>query len=133
LLEGLGFEALAKTSGSLELHVHTHLAEPLDGKALAREIATRLAAERPDEVVSHMRRAARAGRVYVDWLQNDPSRQTVAPYSLRGLPYPTVATPVRWDEVERAIETGEPELLRFSPEDVRGRLESKGDLFEPLR
>jgi len=133
LLEGLGFEALAKTSGSLGLHIHAPLAEPLDGKALAREIATRLAAERPDEVVSEMRRAARTGRVYVDWLQNDPSRQTVAPYSLRGLPYPTVATPVRWDEVERAVETEEPEAMLFSPEDVLGRLEGKGDLFKPLR
>ena len=133
LLEGLGFEPLVKTSGSLGLHVHAPLAEPLDGKALAREIATRLAAERPDEVVSEMRRAARTGRVYVDWLQNDPTRQTVAPYSLRGLPYPAVASPVRWEEVERALENGEPEALLFTPEDVLGRLERDGDVFEPLR
>jgi LigD-like primase-polymerase len=48
------------------------------------------------------------GKVYVDWLQNDATRQTVAPYSLRGLPVPTVATPVTWDEVERAVDEDDP-------------------------
>jgi bifunctional non-homologous end joining protein LigD len=132
LLERLGFSPLVKTSGSLGLHVHAALAEPVDAKALARRIAERLAAERHEEVTAEMKRAARAGRVYVDWLQNDPTRQTVAPYSLRGLPYPSVATPVRWDEVEFAAAEGRPELLVFSPGDALARLESDGDLFEAL-
>jgi bifunctional non-homologous end joining protein LigD len=76
-----------------------------------------------------VRRAARPGKVYVDWLQNDPTRQTVAPYSLRGLPWPVVATPVRWDEVERAAAEERPELLFFTPADVLERVERDGDLF----
>jgi bifunctional non-homologous end joining protein LigD len=69
----------------------------------------------------------------VDWLQNDPTRQTVAPYSLRGVPFPTVATPVRWEEVERAAAEERPELLTFTAPDVHARLERHGDLFEALR
>ena len=126
-------EPQAKTSGSLGLHVHAPLAEALDTKLLARGVAARLAAERPEEVVAEMRRSARAGRVYVDWLQNDPSRQTVAPYSLRGLPWPTVATPVSWQEVERAAEEARPEQLVFAPADVLERVERDGDLFAALR
>jgi bifunctional non-homologous end joining protein LigD len=80
-----------------------------------------------------MRKALRPGKVYVDWLQNDPTRQTVAPYSLRGVPEPTVATPVRWDEVERAATAETPELLRFGPAEVLERVERDGDLFAPLR
>jgi len=138
LLEELGLVPYVKTTGSLGLHVHAPLPEPLDGKpldtkGLARGIAERLAAERPGEVVGEMRRAARAGRVYVDWLQNDPSRQTVAPYSLRGVPWPTVAMPVRWAEVERAAAAGRPELLTFTAADVPARLEREGDLFLDLR
>ena len=79
-----------------------------------------------------MGRAARPGKVYVDWLQNDPTRQTVAPYSLRGLPWPTVATPVRWEEVEHAAQVGRPELLFFTPADVLERIERYGDLFRRL-
>ena len=131
LLEELGLEPHAKTSGSLGLHVHAPVAG-LDTKRLAREVAEVVAAHAPELVVGEVSRAARPGKVYVDWLQNDPSRQTVAPYSLRGLPWPTVATPVRWEEVERAAAEGRPELLFFTPADVLERVERDGDLFAAL-
>jgi bifunctional non-homologous end joining protein LigD len=133
LLVELGLEPLAKTSGSLGLHVHAPLAQMFDTKSLSRAIAERLAADRPSEVVAQMRREARAGRVYIDWLQNDPSRQTVAPYSLRGVPVPLVATPLRWEEVEDAVEQGQPDLLAFTPGAVLGRIERDGDLFTALQ
>jgi bifunctional non-homologous end joining protein LigD len=80
-----------------------------------------------------MRKDLRAGKVYVDWLQNDPTRQTVAPYSLRGMHVPTVAAPLTWDEVEQAAHSGQDELLVVTVDDVPERLERYGDLFEPLR
>jgi bifunctional non-homologous end joining protein LigD len=133
LLEELGLEPEVKTSGALGLHVHAPLAEPLDTKRLARSLAERLAALEPERVVAEMKRSARAGKVFVDWLQNDPTRQTVAPYSLRGLPFPTVATPVAWDEVERAAAERRPELLVFTAGGVLERIEREGDLFAALR
>jgi bifunctional non-homologous end joining protein LigD len=126
LLAELDLEPFVKTTGSLGLHVHAPLSPGLDTKAVARGLAERLAAERED-VVAEMRRSAREGRVYVDWLQNDPTRQTVAAYSLRGTAIPTVATPVRWEELEER-----PEQLVFTPEDVLARIERHGDLFAPL-
>jgi bifunctional non-homologous end joining protein LigD len=133
VLEELGLTAHVKTSGSLGLHVHAPLSRSLDSKQFARDVAEALAAQHPEEIVADMRRDARVGKVYVDWLQNDPSRQTVAPYSLRGVPWPTVATPVRWDEVERAASDERPELLTFLAADVRERIEREGDLFAALR
>jgi bifunctional non-homologous end joining protein LigD len=129
-VEQLGLQPYAKTSGGLGLHVHAPLAA-LDTKRVAKEVAEALAEERPDELVAEMRRSARPGRVFVDWLQNDVTRQTVAPYSLRGLPHPTVATPVGWEEVERAAE-GETGALVLTPADVLARVERDGDLFAPL-
>jgi len=129
LVEELGLEPRAKTSGSLGLHVHASLVKPLDTKAIAKSLAERLAEERPGEVVAEMRRDVRPGRVFVDWLQNDVTRQTVAPYSLRGLAYPTVATPVAWGEVERTVAEERAESLVFSPADVLERVERLGDLF----
>ena len=102
-------------------------------KAFARLVARVLAAELPEEVVAEMRKSDRPGKVYVDWLQNDPTRQTVAPYSLRGLPVPTVATPVTWEEVERAADADDPGSLTFLPGDVLERVERLGDLFAPAR
>ena len=133
LLSEAGLKPQVKTSGSVGLHVHAPLERPTDTKTFARRVAKHLAAVDPGGVVATPSRASRRGRVYVDWLQNDPSRQTVAPYSVRGLPWPTVATPVRWEEVEHASETGRPDPLVFSPTDVLARVGGEQDLFAALR
>lgn len=129
-LSARGLSGIAKTSGGKGLHVLV----PLDGtqrfddtKAFARALARELAAERPDEVVDRMALAARAGKVLVDWRQNDPGLSTVAAWSLRARRLPTVSAPLRWDEVERAAATGE--ALAFGPADAVARLERDGDPF----
>jgi bifunctional non-homologous end joining protein LigD len=130
LLDDLGLTSLPKTSGSLGLHLHVPLGQPHEGeqvKAFAKRIAEALAQQHPDEVVAEMNKSLRRGKVFVDWLQNDPTRQTVAPYSLRGLAWPTVATPVTWDEVEAGADS--PERLVFLAEDVLERVERLGDVF----
>ena len=132
LLEELKLPALVNSSGSLGLHVRVPLDEPSSTKSLARRIAEVLSARHPDEVVAEMRRGARVGKVYVDWLQNDPSRQTVAPYSMRGMQWPTVAAPLTWEEVEQAVADELPERLMVLADDIPRRLERYGDLFEPL-
>jgi bifunctional non-homologous end joining protein LigD len=129
LRERVGAGASAKTSGASGLHVYVPTRESFAGtKARARRVAEELAAERPDLVVARQSRSERRGRVLVDWLQNDATRSTVAPYSLRALTWPTVSTPVTWDEVE----TRDPARLVFTPDDVLARLDRVGDLFAPI-
>jgi bifunctional non-homologous end joining protein LigD len=67
--------------------------------------------------------------VLVDWLQNDPARSTVAPYSLRGTAWPTVSTPITWDEVETCARERRPELLTFLASDVLDRVDRVGDVW----
>jgi bifunctional non-homologous end joining protein LigD len=132
LLAEIDLSSYAKTSGSVGLHVHVPLGRPHDGedlKTFARAIAETLAQQHPDEVIAEMEKSRRAGKVFVDWLQNDPTRQTVAPYSLRGMPWPTVAAPVTWEELERAAANGRPEMLTFLADDVLERIDRDGDLF----
>jgi bifunctional non-homologous end joining protein LigD len=132
LLDAVGLLSYVKTSGSLGLHVHVPLGRPHDGdelKAFARTLAEQLARLHPTDVVAEMQKARRAGKVFVDWLQNDPTRQTVAPYSLRGLTWPTVATPVAWEEVARAADEGRADALAFLADDVQERVRREGDLF----
>jgi bifunctional non-homologous end joining protein LigD len=134
-LDALGLASFPKTSGSVGLHVYVPLNTGVsyaDTKALARTLAERLARALPERVVATQKRSLRAGRVLVDWLQNEPMRSTVAPYSLRALPFPTVSMPVTWDEVDRAAAAGRPELLTFLPADALSRLDRLGDLFRPV-
>ena len=131
-LERRALTSAVKTSGSLGLHVYV----PLNGavhfaeaKAFARRLARKLTDEHPAGVVDRNARALRTGKVLVDWLQNDPSRSMVAPYSLRALPWPAVSTPISWHEVMDAAETGRAEALTFTAHDVPARIEEHGDLF----
>jgi bifunctional non-homologous end joining protein LigD len=75
-----------------------------------------------------MKRSLRKGKVLVDWSQNSRHKTTIAVYSLRARPRPTVSTPVTWDEVEGAA-GGEP--LSFETADVLARVDDLGDLFAP--
>jgi len=130
LLDDAGLRSFAKSSGSKGLHVVVPLNEPHtfdETKAFARAAAHILADER-DDVVDRQSRAIRAGKVLVDWLQNDPFRSTVAPYSLRATPRPTVSMPVAWEDVERASE-GDVEALLPDPAQALERLDQAGDVF----
>jgi bifunctional non-homologous end joining protein LigD len=79
-----------------------------------------------------MRKDLRKGRVLIDWSQNHVAKTTVAPYSLRARAEPTVSAPVTWDEIEKVVDDGKGERLRFLPADVLERVEELGDLFAPL-
>lgn len=124
-----GLRSVAKTSGSkgMQLYVplnrpHTH--DQCSEFALA--VAQVLERHDPGRVTSVMRKSERPGKVFVDWSQNSRHKTTVAPYSLRARPRPTVSTPVTWDEVD-ACAGGSP--LSFESGEVIARVEEHGDLF----
>ena len=131
-LEALGLASFAKVSGSVGLHVYL----PLDGDVgfdATRRFARALAAELAGEgVVERFDHSVRAGKVLIDWRQNERGRQMVAPYSLRGTVWPTVSAPVGWEEIERAVGERRAELLVFDARDALERLERLGDLFRPV-
>ena len=79
-----------------------------------------------------MTKRLRAGRVLVDWSQNDAHKTTVTVYSMRALAAPSVSTPVSWEEVRVCRKAGDPELLRHGPQEVLARIEERGDLFSPV-
>jgi bifunctional non-homologous end joining protein LigD len=129
VLDGLELAGFAKTSGSKGMQVyvplntrHTHH----EASAFALWVAQLLERAHPDDVVSNMKKSLRKGKVLVDWSQNSRHKTTIAVYSLRARPRPTVSTPVTWDEVEAAA-GGEP--LAFETSDVLARVAEHGDLF----
>jgi bifunctional non-homologous end joining protein LigD len=130
----LGLQSFVKTSGSRGLHVYVPIAEVdfATTKGLAREVARTLERRAPDLALARSGRELRAGRVLVDWSQNDRHRTTVAPYSLRATPRPQVSTPLDWEEVERCHRTREGRALCFGPDQVLARWRRHGDLFAPV-
>ena len=131
----LGLESFAKTSGSKGLQIYIPLNTTVsydDTKPFAHELARVLERQHPELVVSDMKKALRAGKVLVDWSQNDDHKTTVCVYSLRAKERPTVSTPVAWKEVEACLKKADPTLLVFDSEQVLARVKEHGDLFEPV-
>jgi bifunctional non-homologous end joining protein LigD len=127
-LAQLKLRCFAKTSGSKGIQVYVPLnVDEVDydhgSKALSHALARHLEAQHPKLIVSSQKKELRAGKVLIDWSQNDENKTTVGVYSLRARERPTVSTPLRWEELD------DPDALVFEAGDVLERVEEHGDLF----
>jgi bifunctional non-homologous end joining protein LigD len=131
LLAADGLAPLAKTSGGKGLQLYAAISGLTSEQASdrAKRYAERLEHDQPRRAVSRMTKALRTGKVLIDWSQNNGSKTTVAPYSLRARQFPTVSTPVSWDEVAACRQ---PQDLFFTADVVLDRVAARGDLFAPL-
>ena len=129
ILLDIGLEPYPVTSGSKGIHLYAALppAQSTEqASALANELARAIETDHKDLVVSSMKKAERHGKVLIDWSQNNGSKTTIAPYSLRGRPHPTVAAPRTWDELD------DPALRHLEFTEVLDRVETMGDPMAAL-
>ncbi len=131
-LDGLGLRCWPKTSGSKGMQLYL----PVNGPGIAHDhassfanaVAQALERHHGDRVLSNMKRDLRGGKVFIDWSQNSRHKTTVAPYSLRARPRPTVSTPLTWAEVEACASRDVPPLS-FELDAVLDRVDRDGDRF----
>lgn len=136
LLAQLDLQSFVKTSGSKGMQLYV----PLNAKVtyeqtrpFAQAIAQIVAKQNPSEVLAKMgKKTDRSGKVLIDWYQNNERKTTIAVYSLRAREHPTCSTPVTWEEVEQAADSGKGDHLVFETTDVLERLDDHGDLFAPV-
>lgn len=109
ILTGMGLDPVPVTSGSKGIHLYARLPVEPDGSgayssdevsAVAKELATSISRDHPDLATAVMAKSEREGKVFIDWSQNNASKTTVSPYSLRGRSQPWVAAPRSWEELE---------------------------------
>jgi len=103
MLEQLELQSFVKTTGGKGLHVVVPLnprRPQWDAvKAFSRRVAELLVQKNPSLYVANMSKAARRGKIFVDYLRNDRGSTSVAPYSTRAKPGAPVSVPLDWDEL----------------------------------
>lgn len=109
VLEGFGLPSLPVATGSKGYHVVAAVRPKVRTEELARaaqQLSTLLAHHAPDLLTDVFRVAGRGGRVFVDWLRNQPMATCVAPGSLRARARPSVAWPLAWEQLDAVAPDG---------------------------
>ena len=127
LLDGLGLESFAKTSGADGIHVLVPIARRSaydDTREFAEIVARALASTHRGLVTREWQRSKRRG-VLVDANQNGEGKTIASVYSVRPKEGAPVSTPIRWSEVTASLDPA-----TFTMEAVLERIERHGDLFQ---
>lgn len=109
LLDELGLKSWVKTSGGKGLHVVVPIARRPgwdEVAAFAQGVAVHMATHFPDHFIAKASKAARKGKIFVDWLRNTRGATAVAAWSARARPEAGVSVPIAWKDV-REVSSGD--------------------------
>ncbi len=101
-LKSIGLQSFVKSTGGKGLHVVIPILPEQEWPAVkqfAHSFVLRMEKDQPSLFITKMTKAARKGKIYLDYLRNERGATAVAPFSPRariGLP---VAMPLSWTEL----------------------------------
>lgn len=104
VLDALGLQSFPMLTGGKGIHVVAPLVRRHEWstvKAFAAAVASRMAVQEPERYVAKMSKAARKGRIFIDYLRNDRASTAIAPYSPRARAGAPVAWPLSWAELAK--------------------------------
>lgn len=130
-MQEFGLKSFVKTTGGKGLHVVIPI-KPEHGwdniKAFSKAIAQSMEHDAPDIYIARASKAARKGKIFVDYLRNDHTATAVAPYVVRARDGAPVATPVEWDELSETLTPAD-----FNVRTMAARLKAvKGDIWADM-
>ncbi|HEY2000770.1 MAG TPA: DNA ligase D, partial [Acidobacteriaceae bacterium] len=102
-LKKLGLESFLKSTGGKGLHIVAPMQCEHDWatvKEFAHQFVLAMEAENPSLYITKMTKAARTGRIYLDYLRNERGATAVAPYSPRSRGGVPVSVPMAWSELK---------------------------------
>ena len=102
-LKRLGLESFLKTTGGKGLHIVAPILPELDFaqlKATAHDFVLAMERRDPRLYLTKMTKAARTGKIYLDYLRNERGATAVAPFSPRARPGVPASVPLDWKELD---------------------------------
>jgi bifunctional non-homologous end joining protein LigD len=125
-LDALGLISFLKTTGGKGLHIVVPFATGpswSQAKQFARAFSQKLADAEPARFTINIRKEARPGHIFLDYLRNDETASAVAAYSVRARPGAPVSLPIDWSQLGR-VKSGDAykikDALRARPDPWAG-------------
>jgi bifunctional non-homologous end joining protein LigD len=106
-LKDLGLVSFLKTTGGKGLHIVAPIARRHswpEVKAFAKRAGELMTQRSPERYLTRISIAERRGKIFIDYLRNDPTSTAVGPYSTRAREGAPVATPLAWEELTPNLE-----------------------------
>jgi bifunctional non-homologous end joining protein LigD len=123
VLRQLELESFIKTTGGKGLHVVVPIARRAEWpamKSFCQSLVQLIAEHAPDRFTTNVSKAARPGKIFLDYLRNDRGSTAVAPYSCRARVTAPVAMPIRWEDLKN-IKSGGVFTVRSALDHLRAR------------
>jgi bifunctional non-homologous end joining protein LigD len=112
-MKSAGLESFLMTTGGKGLHIVAPIRPEHDWttvKDFAHRMVLAMEAENPSLYLTRMTKAARKGKIYLDYLRNERGATSIAPFSPRARDGASVALPLSWSE----LKSGERPVFRVS-------------------
>jgi len=106
-LKELRLVSFVKTTGGKGLHIVVPIARRTswpDVKSFAKRVGELMTEKSPERYLTRISIAERRGKIFIDYLRNDPTSTAVGPYSTRAREGAPVATPLSWDELKPKLD-----------------------------
>src|SRR5688572_25080801 len=103
LLDDLGLRSFLKTTGGKGLHVVLPVAPAMAwdmAKAFVRDVANLMVRTFPDRYTTTISKAARPGKILIDYYRNAHGATAIAPYAVRARAGAPVSAPVEWSALD---------------------------------
>lgn len=103
ILAELSLNSYLKTSGGKGYHVVVPFTQEMSWDLFhdfAKRVAQVMEQKWPDRYTSNVRKASRAGKIFIDWIRNGRGATSIAPYSIRAREGAKVSMPIAWDELD---------------------------------
>jgi bifunctional non-homologous end joining protein LigD len=103
LLADLGLVSYPMVTGGKGLHVIVPLDATVDWPRVsdfAERFARAISQAEPERFTANIRKVAREGRIFLDWLRNQRGATAIMPYSARARDGAPVAAPIAWGELD---------------------------------
>ena len=129
ILDKLGLDSYAKTSGATGVHIYIPIDPVYDYgrvRGFVAAVGQLIVAADPETVTMTWDKPKRGPKIFIDHNQNVGGKTIASVYSVRPRPGAPVSTPVLWDE----IGTVHPD--DFTIATIWPRLRQYGDLFAPV-